>query len=55
VHGLDYTILKYSNIILSVVVIFVARMLKKKKLRFLEMIGKQIRDYVYVGDVVNGT
>ncbi|MDR2251904.1 MAG: NAD-dependent epimerase/dehydratase family protein [Endomicrobium sp.] len=62
VHGLDYTILRYSNVYgprqdphgeeAGVVAIFAARMLKNEEVMVFGD-GKQMRDYVYVGDVVN--
>jgi UDP-glucose 4-epimerase len=61
VHGLDYTILRYSNVYgprqdphgeAGVVAIFAARMLKNEEVTVFGD-GKQMRDYVYVGDVVN--
>jgi UDP-glucose 4-epimerase len=61
VHGLDYTILRYSNVYgprqdphgeAGVVAIFAARMLKNKEVIVFGD-GKQMRDYVYVGDIVN--
>jgi UDP-glucose 4-epimerase len=61
VHGLDYTILRYGNVYgprqdlhgeAGVVAIFAARMLKNEEVTVFGD-GKQMRDYVYVGDVVN--
>jgi UDP-glucose 4-epimerase len=61
VHGLDYTILRYGNVYgprqdphgeAGVVAIFSIRMLKNEKVLVFGD-GKQMRDYVYVGDVVN--
>jgi UDP-glucose 4-epimerase len=61
VHGLDYTILRYSNVYgprqdphgeAGFVAIFAARMLKNEEVMVFGD-GKQMRDYVYVGDVVN--
>jgi UDP-glucose 4-epimerase len=61
VHGLDYTILRYGNVYgprqdphgeAGVVAIFANRMLKNEEVIVFGD-GKQMRDYVYVGDVVN--
>jgi UDP-glucose 4-epimerase len=61
VHGLDYTILRYSNVYgprqdpygeAGVIAIFAARMLKNEEVVIFGD-GKQMRDYVYVGDVVD--
>lgn len=61
VHGLDYTILRYGNVYgprqdphgeAGVVAIFAGRMLKNEEILVFGD-GKQMRDYVYAGDVVN--
>jgi UDP-glucose 4-epimerase len=61
VHGLDYTILRYGNVYgprqdphgeAGVVAIFAGRMLKNEEVLVFGD-GKQMRDYVYVEDVVN--
>ncbi|MDR2437400.1 MAG: NAD-dependent epimerase/dehydratase family protein [Endomicrobium sp.] len=61
VHGLDYTILRYSNVYgprqdsygeAGVVAIFAGRMLKDEEVVVFGD-GKQMRDYVYIGDVVD--
>jgi UDP-glucose 4-epimerase len=61
VYGLDYTILRYGNVYgprqdphveAGVVAIFAARMLRNEEVIVFGD-GKQMRDYVYVGDVVN--
>ncbi|MCD6442910.1 MAG: NAD-dependent epimerase/dehydratase family protein, partial [Thermotogae bacterium] len=60
-HGLGYTILRYSNVYgpkqnpygeAGVVAIFTTRMLKDQDVEIYGD-GENIRDYVFVGDVVN--
>ena len=59
-HGLKYTILRYSNVFgprqdphgeAGVVAIFTGKMLANENL-FIFGNGKQLRDYVYIGDLV---
>lgn len=61
IYGLKYTILRYANVYgprqdpygeAGVVAIFIGRMLKNEGI-FIFGDGKQLRDYVYVKDVVN--
>jgi len=59
-HGLDYTVLRYSNVFgprqipkgeAGVVCIFTENMLKNKEINIYGN-GEQTRDFIYVGDVV---
>ncbi|MDR3257035.1 MAG: NAD-dependent epimerase/dehydratase family protein [Endomicrobium sp.] len=61
VHGLSYIILRYGNVYgprqdphgeAGVIAIFAAKMLKNEEIMVFGD-GKQMRDYVYVADVVN--
>ena len=61
IHGLNYTILRYGNVYgprqdphgeAGVVAIFAQRMLNNEPIAVFGD-GKQMRDYVFVGDVVN--